>query len=260
MGTDNRDALIELILWIVILSFIMEAIDSTLGGGFGTVLSPMLLMFGFEPVAVVSSILLSEIVTGFLVGMMHDRASSLNILRVKESKHTLVIFLVSGVAASVFAMFFVVSLDPLLVKLYISALVVAMGLLMLYNRNSERVFSIRIVGALGALCGFNKAISGGGYGPIATSGQIVGGADPKASVAITSISEAAICVIGFISYYILFGFPEPNLLISIVAGAVVATPVSAYAVSKSKRRNLTDLIAVSVLVIGIITLWRLFTA
>lgn len=249
----------ELILWLVVLSFLMETIDSTLGGGFGTVLSPLLLIVGFEPVAVVSSILFSEMLTGFLVGLMHDRASSLNILRVRESRLTLAIFMVSGLAASLFAMFFVVALDPFLVKFYIGALVVVMGLLMLYNRNADRVFSLKIVGALGALCGFNKAISGGGYGPIATSGQIVGGADPKASVAITSISEATICVISFVSYYLIFGLANLSLLASIVIGAVIATPVSAYVVSKSKKRNLTDLIAIGVFAIGIITLWRLLT-
>ena len=249
--------MLELILWLVVLSFFMETIDSTLGGGFGTVLSPLLLILGFEPVAVVSSILFSEMVTGFLVGIMHDRASSLNILKVKETKLTLAIFLVSGLAASLFAMLFVVALDPFLVKLYIGVLVVFMGILMLYNRNTQRVFSLRIVGALGALCGFNKAISGGGYGPIATSGQIVGGGDPKASVAITSISEAAICVLSFVSYYLVFGLTNVNLLVSIVLGAAIATPVSALVVSKSSKRNLSHLIAVGVIIIGIVTLWRL---
>jgi uncharacterized membrane protein YfcA len=249
--------MLELILWLVVLSFLMETVDSTLGGGFGTVLSPLLLILEFEPVAVVSAILFSEMVTGFLVGMLHDRASSLDIFRMRETKLTLAIFLTSGLAASLFAMLFVVVLDPFMVKLYIGVLVVVMGFLMLYNRNTQRVFSLKIVGALGALCGFNKAISGGGYGPIATSGQIVGGADPKASVAITSISEAAICVLSFLSYYLVFGLTNVNLLVSIVLGAIIATPVSAFVVSKSSKRNLGHLIAVGVIVIGIVTVGRL---
>ncbi|TFG33524.1 sulfite exporter TauE/SafE family protein [Candidatus Thorarchaeota archaeon] len=250
--------MIEIIVPILIAAFLMEFIDSTVGGGFGTVLSPLLLIFGYEPIAVVSSILLSEIMTGFLVGILHDRASSLEIMKSREAKITLAIFMLSGVLASLFAMIVVVSVDALFVKTYIAVLVMAMGILMLYNRNETRVFSFKVITFLGLLCGFNKTLSGGGYGPIATSGQIINGASPKLSIAITSISEAVICVVSFIGYYLLFGIENMSLLVSILIGAILATPISAFAVSKTKERNLTQIIAVSVLIIGAILLIKLF--
>jgi uncharacterized membrane protein YfcA len=249
--------MIEIILPILVVAFVMEMIDSTIGGGFGTVLSPLLLIFGFEAVPVVTSILLSEILTGFVVGALHNKASSLRILETRQSRITLTIFMISGVGASLFAMFVVISIDAFFVKLYIAILVMVMGLVMLYNRNADRTFSYRIITALGILCGFNKAISGGGYGPIATSGQIISGAESKMSVAITSISEAVICVVSFISYFLIFGITNFSLLISIILGAILATPISAIAVSKTKERNLTLLIGVSVLIIGVVLLLKL---
>ncbi len=253
----------EIILAILLMAFIMEFIDSTVGGGFGTVLSPLLLIFGYDPIAVVASILLSEIMTGFTVGILHDRASSLEIMKSNDAKITLTIFMVSGVVASLFAMIVVISINAAFVKTYIALLVIAMGILMLYNRNAERVYTHKATTGLGVLCGFNKAISGGGYGPIATSGQIINGTNPKMSVAITSISEAVICVVSFVSYYLIYGydyfFGAANLplLSSIIIGAILATPISAFAVSKTKERNLSQIIAIAILIIGAVLLYKI---
>lgn len=253
----------EIILAVIVAAFLMELIDSTVGGGFGTVLSPLLLIFGYDPIAVVASILLSEILTGFTVGILHDRASSLEIMKSYDAKLTLGIFMISGIIASLFAMVVVISINATFVKIYIALLVIAMGLIMLYNRNAERFYSHKTTTGLGLLCGFNKAISGGGYGPIATSGQIINGANPKMSVAITSISEAVICVVSFISYYLIYGFDyffgvgNISLLSSIVLGAILATPISAFAVSKTKERNLTQIIAVAILIIGGVLLFKI---
>ena len=151
----------EIILAVIVAAFLMELIDSTVGGGFGTVLSPLLLIFGYDPIAVVASILLSEILTGFTVGILHDRASSLEIMKSYDAKLTLGIFMISGIIASLFAMVVVISINATFVKIYIALLVIAMGLIMLYNRNAERFYSHKTTTGLGLLCGFNKAISGG---------------------------------------------------------------------------------------------------
>ena len=52
-------------LIIFIAALICEFIDSHLGGGFGTILTPLFLIFGFPRLTIVNSILVSEIVTGF---------------------------------------------------------------------------------------------------------------------------------------------------------------------------------------------------
>ena len=56
---------------IVIIAFFAEYIDSTLGMGYGTTLTPLLILFGFEPLQVVPAVLLSELVTGLLAGFTH---------------------------------------------------------------------------------------------------------------------------------------------------------------------------------------------
>ncbi len=51
--------------------FFCELVDSTLGMGYGTTLTPVLLLLGYEPIEIVPAVLLSESVTGVLAGLFH---------------------------------------------------------------------------------------------------------------------------------------------------------------------------------------------
>ena len=67
-----------LILGIMILAFICEYMDSTLGMGYGTTLAPILLIVGYEPLQVVPAVLISELISGLLAGVLHHREGNVN--------------------------------------------------------------------------------------------------------------------------------------------------------------------------------------
>ena len=52
----------------------------------------------------------------------------------------------------------------------------------------------------GTIASFNKGMSGGGYGPIVTVGQILSGVEGKSAVGITSLAEGLTCLVGVITY------------------------------------------------------------
>ena len=54
----------ELILLIILLAFLFESMDSMAGMGFGTALSPLLFLLGYNPLQIVPVILISESITG----------------------------------------------------------------------------------------------------------------------------------------------------------------------------------------------------
>ncbi|MCK4232918.1 hypothetical protein KAX75_00695, partial [candidate division WOR-3 bacterium] len=58
-------------IFIAALAFCCEYIDSSLGMGYGTILSPVLIIMGFDPLIVVPSILLSQAVGGFTASIFH---------------------------------------------------------------------------------------------------------------------------------------------------------------------------------------------
>lgn len=80
-----------LIVFIIFFSFFCEYIDSTLGMGFGTTLTPVLLVFGFAPLQIVPVVLLSELITGILAAIFHHRAGNVNL-----KPHTMNVSLIIG--------------------------------------------------------------------------------------------------------------------------------------------------------------------
>ena len=51
-------------LTVLVIAFVAEYFDSTVGMGYGTTLTPLLLIMGYEPLQIIPVILLSELLTG----------------------------------------------------------------------------------------------------------------------------------------------------------------------------------------------------
>jgi uncharacterized membrane protein YfcA len=60
-----------LLIVIVVLAFILELVDATLGIGFGTAFTPILLIIGYSVFTVVPSILIAELVAGIVAMIFH---------------------------------------------------------------------------------------------------------------------------------------------------------------------------------------------
>ena len=84
--------------------------------------------------------------------------------------------------------------------------------------------------ALGAVAAFNKGLSGGGYGPLVTAGQVVSGVSPKSAVAITSLAESLTCLIGLVAYWVMHGQIDWMLAGPLTLGAMLSVPVATLTV------------------------------
>ena len=63
---------------IIIIAFLAEYMDSTLGMGYGTTLTPVLIIMGYQPMEIVPAILLSELITGLLAGFTHHMVGNVD--------------------------------------------------------------------------------------------------------------------------------------------------------------------------------------
>jgi uncharacterized membrane protein YfcA len=229
-----------------------------MGMGYGTTLTPTLIILGYEPLIIVPAILFSEFLSGLLAGGFHEHFGNAHLQSDSREKQSLLILITAGIIGVIIATIAIISLPSIIVKLYIAFLVIAMGFIVLSNGNSQFKYSKKRIGMLGIVCSFNKGISGGGYGPLAVSGQIVSGVEPKSAVAITSVSEGIICLAGFLLYSILRGILYPLLLLGIAIGALIATPISAYTITKVEGENLVKIVGLAMLALGLFTLWSVF--
>ncbi|MFH2137344.1 MAG: sulfite exporter TauE/SafE family protein [Candidatus Omnitrophota bacterium] len=270
------------ILGIVIFAFICEYMDSTLGMGYGTTLTPVLLIMGYEPLQIVPVVLISELISGFLAAAFHHKEGNANfklkstdlsviIPKIKQlgyieslrrglSPHLKVALILAAcsIIGTVAAVFIAINIPKLWIKLYIGFLVLSMGITILVCFNKSFRFSWKKIISLGLLASFNKGISGGGYGPVVTSGQILAGVEGKSAVGITSLAEGLTCAVGIASYFFISKERlDLQLAPFIVLGAVLSVPFSAKSVKKITESRLKLGIAVLTISLGLFTLARI---
>ncbi len=247
----------HLAIIIAIIAFICEYIDSSLGMGYGTTLTPLLMLAGFKPLQIVPSILLSEFVTGLLAGFFHHRHKNVNF------KRGTVDFKIAGVMSgcSVFgalvAVVVALQLPQFYLKLYISLIVLAMGIVILFTLQRTFRFTWGKIYFLGSIAAFNKGISGGGYGPIVTGGQILSGVSSKSAVGITSLAEGLTCLVGVVVYFAFSNHTiDWKLAPYLVVGAILSVPFATLTVKKLRTDRLKLAVGIATIALGLSTLGR----
>lgn len=230
---------IEFLPHIILLAFLCELVDSTLGMGYGTTLTPLLLLMGYEPAVIVPAILLSECVTGVLAGVFHHELGNANFRRGSRDFKVMIVMTGLSIVGVLLAVRIAISVPSWVVKLYIGLLVLVIGITILISSHKEVPFSWKRVAGLGFLASFNKGISGGGYGPVVTGGQILSGIESRSAVGIASLAEGITSAVGLLAY-LASGAPFPwTLAPSLVIGAILSTPLAAYLVKHFPVKRLT---------------------
>lgn len=243
---------------LVLLAFVCEYVDSTLGMGYGTILTPLLLLLGFGTTQTVPSVLLSEFVTGILAGFMHHRVGNVRFVRGSRALQVAAVLAACSVVGTLAAVYVAVNLPAWAVKLYIGVLVLAIGIYILVTLGKTFRFGWPKVVGLGLLAAFNKGISGGGYGPLVCGGQVVSGVEEKQAIAITSLAEGVVCLVGVIMYLVTGnGRIDWGLAPSLALGAVLSVPLAALTVKWVPLRRMRGAIGVAVTALGLYTLFRL---
>jgi uncharacterized membrane protein YfcA len=242
-------------LLLVLGGLLGELLDSSLGMLYGTILSPVLIIAGYDPLVVVPSILLTQAVGGFVAAGMHHRLRNANFrvdnkalkrgdgsgvirsLKRATPRDVKVVLVVSvlGVLASVFAATVATNVPKAALTTYIGALVLVMGVILIAR--SKFTFSWRKILAIGAISAFNKGLSGGGFGPLLTAGQMISGRESRSAVGATTLSEAPICIAGFLAYLLENGMRTWNIVIFLGIGAIAGALIGPFITAKFRSEK-----------------------
>jgi uncharacterized membrane protein YfcA len=265
---------------IAIIAFFAEYIDSSIGMGYGTILTPLLLLMGFSPLEVVPAVLLSEFATGILAGFTHHRAGNvdfkpkvLNIAflgrRIKEigccksfsegcSIHLKIALLlgICSVVGTISAVFISVKLPKACLTMAIGCIIFVIGIVILATLNKNYGFSWRKIIFLGLTASFNKGLSGGGYGPLVTGGQLLSGVETKSTIGITSLAEGLTCMVGFITYLVVVPHLDLKIAPYNITGAILAVPLAAISVKIINENKMRLVIGILTAILGILTITK----
>ena len=243
-------------LSMVALAFVLEVIDASFGMGYGTILTPALLMLGYDPFQVVPAVISSQLVGDFLAVFFHHRFGNVNVSVGSEHFKVATTLAVFSLVGSVAAVLFALKLSRFALNLYIGVLVVIVGVVVLASRGKERDFSWLRLLFLGSIASFNKGLSGGGYGPVVTGGQILTGVDVRAAIGITSFAEGVTCIAAVLTYLLAGKQVDWLLALMLAIGVGLSTPVAAWIVKKIDTKYLKSIIGACTVLMGALTLLK----
>jgi uncharacterized membrane protein YfcA len=253
---------LSIILLIFFLALICEFIDSSLGMLYGTILSPILILMGFNPLLVIPSILLTQAIGGLTASIFHNKLKNAdfsfkniivgNILKKEPTQDLKIVLLITvlGVTAAIFSGLIAVNIPKEYLKTYIGIIVAVMGGIIISKKIFN--FSWKKIMVIGILSAFNKAISGGGFGPVVTAGQIISGRKEKNAIGTTTLAEAPICIVGFLTYFLTKGIANWNLVFILGMGAFLGSIFGPFFTSKFKEdKKLKIVLGLLALTLGI---------
>jgi uncharacterized membrane protein YfcA len=248
----------NLFLLVVLVAFVLAFMDNTMGMGYGSILTAILISLGFDPLEAVPAILLSGTINGIFISSAHHLTGNID-FDWKDTPNLKIALFLAGLSfiGVTLSIILALSLPQRIVKLYIGAMVISMGILTLLRSRIRTTFSWKKISIIGLIAAFNKTLTGGGYGPLATTGQIVSGVSSKESVAITALSESLTSILAIAAYIIGGVIFNRQLLTFLTGGALLSVPVSAYFVKNIGVQNHNRAIGIVTILLGVYTAFHM---
>ena len=96
-----------------------------------------------------------------------------------------------------------------------------------------------------------NGISGGGYGAISTTGLISAGIKTNIAIGSTVLAETVVALTGVILYLFFIQAVNWELIIALIVGGLIATPIGALTTKRSPSKKLGAIVAIIVILLGV---------
>jgi uncharacterized protein len=243
---------------LVLLSFVCGYVDSSLGMGYGSTLTPLLLILGYRPLEVVPAIIASQFVAGGIGAWAHHLIGNVDLHPRNQAFRVACILASTSVLGTGVGAMVAVYLPALYLQAWVGLLVCFIGVVTLALNRRQTSFSWKRIVALGVFAAFNKGSTGGGYGPIVMGGQLVAGVSGKNAVGITTLAESLSCIVGVVTYLLAPGELSWRLAPFLIFGAVAAVPFSTITVAALRPNHLRTAIGILTFTLGLLILLKTF--
>lgn len=251
--TEVRHGVADKAFWLAAgVGLFAQIIDGALGMAYGITATTFLLTTGVPPAAASASVHIAEIFTTGFSGISHWRFGNVNKALFKR-------LLIPGMAGAITGAWIITSVDGDLIKPWISAYLVVMGLYVLskaFRHIKPNKEPPKHVAALALTGGFVDAVGGGGWGPVVTTSLIGTGQDPRTTIGTVNAAEFFLAIAGGLTFALLIGFTHWQVIAGLVVGGLFAAPFAAWLCSHLHARTLLIMVGVIVTVISSFNLWK----
>jgi len=259
-GINQKIMEVEIVPIIILAAALLSFLDTSLGMGYGTSIIAMLLLLGFSPLEAVPAVLFTNAILGILSGISHHKYENVDFNTHTRDFRVMISLTVFGIVGVLTAITIAIKVPENFLKGYIGLLVFMIGAIIILKRKAKHRFSWSKINLLGLFAGFNKGLSGGGYGPVVVGGQILSGVRSTKAVGIAALAEGLISIVGVVAYYMSNAEVHLNwsLIISLLVGGTLTVPIAAYVVQKYHPHNLRRIIGIVSVALGASILIQLF--
>jgi len=240
------------LLAYVAVGFIAQIIDGALGMAYGVSCTSFLLSVGVPPALASASVKSAEVFTTFVSGISHFRLGNVD-------KKIFLKLLIPGVLGGIIGAYVLTNLPGNVLKPYISAYLLIMGIRIIYKAVKEFNKEPRDIGngiyPLGFIGGMMDAIGGGGWGPIVTTTLVARGNSARFTIGSVNASEFFMTLAQVITFSFLLTITSWDIIIGLLIGGVIAAPLAAFICKKLEPKKLMLLVGILISILSIRTIY-----
>lgn len=237
----------------VAVGLLAQAVDGALGMTYGLTATTFLLGSGASPAAASASVHIAEVFTTGVSGISHVKLGNV-------SRQLFLRLLIPGIVGAVLGAVVITQVDGKLIKPYISAYLVIMGLYILGKAMRQLRPKLhrtpRHVGKLALFGGFVDAAGGGGWGPVVTTTLVGSGHDPRTTIGSVNFAEFFLTLAGAASFTLLAETTTWQIVAGLVIGGLFAAPFAALLTRRLSTRKLLLLVGALITVISCYNLFK----
>jgi uncharacterized membrane protein YfcA len=237
-------------LLFVLVGFVAQMIDGTLGMAYGVSCTSLLFNIGFPPKVSTAAVHTAEVFTTGVSGLSHLRFKNID-------KRLFVRLVFPGVAGAMLGAYVISEIfDGNIIKPYVAIYLLVLGIIILVkglrNRHKEHI-DVKRAGLLALIGGFMDAVGGGGWGPIVTSNIISQGKNPKETIGTVNTTEFFVAYFSTGVFLFFVGVKSWPVVLGLIIGGVIAAPMGAYFASRINKRTLMVMVGIVIILTSTFT-------
>jgi hypothetical protein len=241
-------------LLMLLTGFIAQMIDGSMGLGYGTISTTILLAIGVPPAIVSSRVHSARVFSSGVSGYSHNRYGNINKKLFRTIVWPGVIGAIIGASLAVFAQKY----NLAWVRIPLSIYTAYLGYYIIQKAFNKRDQSakVRRAGWLAAVGGFMDAFAGGGWGALVTSTLISKRKSPRYVVGSVCLAEFFVVFASAVTFFIMLKYLPILEVLGLILGGVIAGPIAAKLVGKIPIKTMYLLVGLVVVLTSLFTLYK----
>lgn len=240
-------------LMMLMTGFFAQMVDGSLGMGYGTISTTLLLANGINPAIVSSRVHTARVFSSGVSGYSHHRFGNINKKLFKSLVIPGIIGAVIGATLSYYGQKY-----SSWVRIPLSFYTIYLGYYIMRKafKKATHASKVKRAGWLASAGGFLDAFAGGGWGTLVTSTLLSKRRSPRYVIGSVCLAEFFVVLVSSITFFILLKSIPLIDVAGLIIGGLIAAPIAARLVGKLPLKTMFIIVGCFVILTSINTLWN----